>query len=182
MPGRRQINSDIHLEGPGMNDQPGEEICETIFRDYAWKFFQVHADQRIRVFQFYIAISTTLFAGAIAASNLKIHAVVPIIGIFVSFISFIFWKLDSRTAGLVKNAEEAIKKLDARHKLCGEEDGGPNRLELFARDDFLVKKRYGCRKLFHFSYRNSFNCMFLTVGALGLIVFFFGALRICGWI
>ncbi len=76
-----------------MNDQPSEEICETIFRDYAWKYFQVHADQRLRAFQFYIAISTALFAGVIAAWNLESHAVVSILGIFVSFFPSYFVNL-----------------------------------------------------------------------------------------
>ena len=101
-------------------------------------------------------------------------------GLFMAFVSFIFWKLDIRVKGLIKNAEEALKFLDDRHEIQ-DFDGGPNPLKLFARDDFLVgirKSEGGPLKLGHFSYGKCFNWVFAVVGMLGFLGAIAGVIEI----
>ena len=101
-------------------------------------------------------------------------------GLFMAFVSLIFWKLDIRVKGLIKNAEEALKFLDDRHEIP-DFDGGPNPLKLFARDDFLVgirKSEGGPLKLGHFSYGKCFNWVFAVVGMLGFLGAIAGVIEI----
>ncbi len=153
-----------------MTFQARDDALENIFREYALKYFQIHADQRMRVFQFYIAISTALFGAGILMMRLEqSQAILVVSGLLTSFFSFIFWRLDCRIKGLIKNAENAIKFLDDSHGLQ-DFDGSPNPLKLFARDDFLVQLRKSpgvLRKLAPSSYGDCFNWVFAVVGMLG---------------
>ena len=155
-----------------MTGSSRDDAIENIFREYALRYFQIHADQRMRVFQFYIAISTALLGvGAFMIKQEQSQEILVFAGLFMAFVSFIFWKLDVRVKGLIKNAEVALKFLDDRHELP-DFDGGPNPLKLFARDDFLIDKRKsedGFLKLDHFSYGRCFNWVFAVVGVLGFL-------------
>lgn len=159
----------------------GDDAIENMFREYALKYFHIHADQRMRVFQFYIAISTALLGvGAFMIKQEQSQEILVFLGLFMAFVSFIFWKLDIRVKGLIKNAEVALKILDDRHKIP-DVDGGPNPLKLFARDDFLVdlrKSKDGPLKLGHFSYGKCFNWVFAVVGILGFLGALAGIIKI----
>ena len=84
-----------------------------IYRDNAWRHFAIHADQRLKMFQFYITISTALLGGGILLFRTSQNDVTIILLSFLAcFFSFVFWRLEARTRVLVQNAEDAIKYLD----------------------------------------------------------------------
>jgi hypothetical protein len=92
------------------------DLTITAFRDHAWDYFALHADQRLKTFHFYILLETGLVAAMLVAaragtSNAWIYGV---IGIFMVLLSFVFWKLDQRTKGMIKVAEEALKEFEAQ--------------------------------------------------------------------
>lgn len=75
---------------------------------HAWKYFEIHAGQRLSMFNFF-----TVFAGLISAglgATLQGADTVAYFGIFLGMllvlISFVFWKIDERAAVLVKHAEK----------------------------------------------------------------------------
>ena len=152
-----------------------DEAVERIFREGAWKYFILHAEQRLKLFQFYITISTALLGGGFLIIRLgDAQWILIIFGLFSSFVSFIFWKLDIRTRNLVKLGEEALKTMDKSHEIPDLEDG-PSPLKLFERDEFLVKKHSGSFRLNgHFSYRRCFEWVFLTGGSLGFLGAIYG--------
>ena len=143
---------------------------EDIYRDSAWKYFSIHADQRLRMFQFFITISTALLGGGLfILKSGNDQEFLIFLGLFSSFVAFIFWKLDIRTRNLIKNSEEAIKFLDSIHEIP-DVNGSPNPIRMFTRDDYLVEnKLYASQMLGHFSYRRCFEWVFAVVGMLGLI-------------
>jgi hypothetical protein len=82
--------------------------------EHIWRYFELHAQQRMTVFNFYIAITGLLAAGIGFTLQQGGHYIIfsSLMGCFISFISFLFWKLDSRVSMLIKNAELALKEFE----------------------------------------------------------------------
>ncbi|HFK3228040.1 TPA: hypothetical protein ACGZOD_005072 [Klebsiella pneumoniae] len=72
--------------------------------EYVWRYFELHAQQRMTVFNFYIAITGLLAAGIgfTLQQGGRFALFTTLMGVFISFISFIFWKLDQRVSILIK--------------------------------------------------------------------------------
>lgn len=88
-----------------------DEIKE--MRDYAWKYFSLHADQRIKTFNFYLVLATFAVGGMLTIVNVAGHAwVVALISFILAFLSWIFYNLDCRNKQLVKHGEDALKRLE----------------------------------------------------------------------
>ena len=138
------------------------------YRDNAWRHFAVHADQRLKMFQFYITISTALLGGGILLFRTSQNDVAIVLLSFLAcFFSFVFWKLEARTRVLVQNAEDAIKYLDETIDLpCVDDE--PNPLKLFTRDDFRNAAN-GCTCWSPYSYHHCFALVFAVIACLGAL-------------
>ncbi len=82
--------------------------------DHAWAYFALHAAQRITVFNYFVVFAGILCTGLAAtvqAPN-RLAFVGIALGLLLSMLSFLFWKLDERTSFLVKHAEDTIKALE----------------------------------------------------------------------
>src|SRR5258708_18441824 len=114
------------------------EIKRT-FREYTWSYFALHADQRIKTFNFFLIVAGLLAGGitTLLKDNGYARLVSPF-GVLLTIFSFVFWKLDYRNKQLVKNAEEAIKYLDSQEGLA-DQGQNPHVLKMFDRDDYLTK-------------------------------------------
>ena len=146
-----------------MTDSPD---LDEIYRENAWRHFRIHADQRLKMFQFYITVSTALLGGGILLFRTSPNDVaIGLLGFLASFFSFVFWKLEARTRILVKNAEDAIKYLDESVELPQVNDE-PNPLKLFTRDDFRNARD---SSLVRFSYHRCFVFVFVVVACLGAL-------------
>ena len=144
-----------------------------IYRDNAWRHFAVHADQRLKMFQFYITISTALFGGGILLFRTSQNDVaIILLSFLVCFFSFVFWRLEARTRVLVQNAEDAIKYLDESVELPRVDDE-PNPLKLFTRDDFRNVANGGCCWS-AFSYHHCFTLVFIVIACLGVLGVIYG--------
>lgn len=138
------------------------------YRGYLWSYFTLHADQRLRMFNYYLLASTVLF-GAFA-NVYKVEN--PPLGICVlpfllTLCSFIFWKLDLRTKYMIKNAEIGIIEIDKI--LLAEQYDKSNPLNIFEYDDFSIQHQ-GRKKGWFFSYSDCFNLFFLLNGLLGFVI------------
>ena len=139
---------------------------EEIYRENAWRHFTTHADQRLKMFQFYITISTALLGGGLLLFRTSPNdGAIGLLGFLASFFSFVFWKLEARTRMLVKNAEDAIKYLDESVDLP-ELNSEPNPLKLFTRDDFRNARN---SSFVRFSYHQCFVFVFLVIASLGAL-------------
>lgn len=85
-------------------------------RVYAWNWFEYHAAQRMIVFRFYL-----IFTAVVAAGYMQVIDKAPILGAmlggFLSFITFAFWRLDRRNVALIKLAETHLKDHENRMAL-----------------------------------------------------------------
>ena len=151
---------------------------QNVFRESAWRHFAIHAEQRLKMFQFYITISTALLGGGVLLFRSGQNATALVLLSFLaSFFSFVFWKLEVRTRSLVKHAEDAIKYLDGSCDVP-DVDGQPSPLKLFTRDDFRTQRSKRRSAFFHFSYHKCFVLVFAVIGILGAVGMVYGVTEI----
>ena len=138
---------------------PGEKVLESNL-----KYFEIHAAQRLTVFNFYVAISGAILAAmaAIFQGPERYALVGVILGLLLTTISFLFSKLDSRTAFLVKHAESIIKQIES--------DYLPKHLSVFELEDARTSKARAERRFPSkmYTYGQIFHSLFWIFGVVGV--------------
>jgi hypothetical protein len=142
-------------------------------RDYAWSYFQLHANQRISSFNFFVVIAALLTTGL--AGTLKMdfeyHYLGVILALSLIVISFIFWKMDQRVRFLIKHAEEALKSIE-KEWMSNADFIGPE-LALFRGEEEKTKSVRSPGSWnpvqWHLLYSECFSAVYLVFGALGTI-------------
>jgi len=142
-------------------------------RLYAWDYFQIHASQRLTTFNFYLIISTVIGTGYFMSLKEGIISPIGIIlGLLLSFLSFIFWKLDVRNRQMIKNAEDALKYLERQLNLK-KNDSEPHILQIFCYEEYQIKNSKQSKSFWpwrtYYSYSACFNLVFIIVGFLGFV-------------
>ena len=109
-------------------------------REQAWKYFELHAKQRMTLFNFYITISTALIAGIGVLLNFKEIPILLIItlGVLMVIFSLVFWLLDSRTRFFIHLAEKVIREIEIdyskdSYKILTIEEKESNKLSMIFR-------------------------------------------------
>ena len=142
-------------------------------REYAWNYFIAYAQARLTTFRFYLIFCTILIAGlaAIISTNEKWLAIS--LGLLLSFLSFIYWKIDIRHKELIKQAEQALEYLEKNFPLP-EGEKQPHVLQLFYSETEREKSYRRFPKYFspkaYFSYSTSVNLVFGIFGLGGIIL------------
>lgn len=142
-------------------------------RDYAWSYFQLHANQRISSFNFFVVIAALLTTGLAGTlkSDFEHHYVGVALALSLMVISFIFWKMDQRVRYLIKHAEEALKVIE--EKWMSQEDFIGPALALFRTEEEKTKSIRGLGSWnpsrLHLSYANCFGAVYLVFGVLGVV-------------
>jgi hypothetical protein len=82
--------------------------------DHAWKYFNVHATQRMSVFNFYLIFVGLLTAGMVKTfdQGFPFPWFGCVLGGSLILMSFIFWRFDERTRFLIQRGEDALKVLE----------------------------------------------------------------------
>lgn len=140
--------------------------------DHAWRHFALHADQRISVFNFYVASSGLLLTGLayVLANAPKLWPMGVAAGLLIVGLSLVFWKLDQRSAQMIKVSEAVMELVEA---------GAfpPERRVLSLVANLPVNAAfYSVRRPWTFGH--SFRSLFLGVAALGMLG---GTLAAVGW-
>lgn len=128
---------------------------------HAWNYFQLHAQQRMTVFNFYLVITGLIAAGlgACISQGDKLAPMQGVLGIFLSFITFIFWKLDQRVSFLIKRAEDSIASLETALE---------TEATLFS-NETQSQLCTGLSLKSPWTYGRSFRISFFVVGLVGLL-------------
>lgn len=137
--------------------------------EHAWKYFELHSNQRIILFNYFLFIiaglGTAIGVSIQSSSNFAYIGI--FLSIFLSITAFIFWKLDQRTSFLIKQSEEVFKKLERNSSIdigifCNEES---NLIRVnINKNSFSKIITYG------FIFRLTFSIMG-TIGLVGILVF-----------
>ena len=125
--------------------------------DVAWNWFRVHADQRMDLFRTYIVWVVALSAGYVSLIELKAFEAAMMVAIIGVLFGWLFKRLDERVAGLLKNSERALKTEETKLSI---EANNPD-VELVAAADRNLNG--------HWTYRRSFNALFVSTSALFLL-------------
>lgn len=140
--------------------------------DYSWKYFSLHADQRLRTFNFFLILAAVLVGGSLTALN-ELPRVAAVLGFYTLLpFSFVFWKLDQRTRELVKHGEAALKAIE--EEIISRQSMG-DRLSIFTSEERLTastKDAHSWWKIWSLplSYSDCFGLVFLMVGLLGFVM------------
>lgn len=138
-------------------------------RGYAWAYFDRHAEQRLKTFNFYLILCGASIAGLVSRKPGDLPNY-PSLLVLLSFVSFIFWKLDVRTRDLTKHSEEALKLLEDELPLPDESEGVPHRCKLFRREENESSKLKRFPKSTYFSYTTCFRFIFALFGFGGFVL------------
>lgn len=143
------------------------------FAGHVWKYFEIHAGQRLTVFNFFSAFSGLIAAaiGAVGQASSDYAVVGIVLGAMLTIISFIFWKLDQRAAFLVKHAEEALKVLEGDTQTS---------FSLFAKEPVkhLEAQEAGNWITRPWTFGESFRCLFGLMAASGVAAAVFFTFRL----
>lgn len=134
-------------------------------RAYAWQYFYIHAEQRLKTFHFFLVFSALVIGAILTLAKLEdSYVLVAFFSYLFSFLTFVFWKLDVRNRDMIKHAEETLMVLE-RH-FPDTEEGESLRLFIREADKTKCKKRFPQTNLWeaHMSYSNCFNSIFAVLG------------------
>lgn len=129
----------------------------------AWKYFEIHSSQRMTLFNYFSAFSGLVVAsiGSTFQADSKYAFVGAGLGVALSVVSFIFWKIDQRISFLVKHAEDIHVYL---------ESGFPKPLQLFSSEPNKFGERSAGGQLKGmWTIGKSFRCLFLIMGFTGVL-------------
>jgi len=141
-------------------------------QEYAWSYFQLHANQRMSSFNFFVVIAALLTTGLAGTlkSDFKQHYVGVVLALILIVISFIFWKVDQRVRYLIKHAEEALIAIEETWKINS--DFINPKLALFQLEKEKTEKICGLNPWnlwqWHLSYSNCFGVVYLVFVVLGI--------------
>ena len=82
--------------------------------EHTWRYFELHANQRMAVFNFFLLMSGAIAAGLAATlqGSVKLAFVGIVLGCLLALVSFVFWKLDQRVGFLIKHGEAALAEVE----------------------------------------------------------------------
>jgi hypothetical protein len=127
--------------------------------EHAWRYFDLHAGQRISLFNFSLVVEGTMGAGLAACllGSALLNASGVALGALMGFVSFIFWKLDQRTSFLIKHAEDAMGQIEETLPIAA--------ARIVSREASLSAQRTGSGSMW--TYSEVLRLGFLVMGAVG---------------
>jgi len=158
---------------------PKESWGAMELRQHAWEYFRYHASQRTTVFNFYLIVcallTTAYFRVVVSPENRNLGV---LLGLIFPLLSFIFWKLDQRNAGMVEIAEAALRALE---ETCAphEERTLSNIVHVFSREADLTARAkqersfWPWKNLYEHGY--CFGVIFVVSASLGVIAALYAA-------
>ena len=138
-----------------------------VANDLAIKWFEIHADQRLKVFNFFLLIAGFCIGGFFTALQAQNYLAACIVSTVLVCVAYCFKQLDRRTAQLTKLAEDHLS-----HSLTvlGNQIGSET-------VNFVTRAE---NKNGLWSYRQCFNFLFWLFGILGSLGALFAACKILG--
>jgi hypothetical protein len=120
--------------------------------DYAWKWFNYHADQRVKMFNFMLVVLGIFAAGIVNAFDKAPNTVTAFLCFFAAGLAVVFTFLDRRNRDLVWLGEDVLTHLE-RKAIFGEDvkiqvcydrpiDFGTLRRQAIFGEDVKIQSRY----------------------------------------
>ena len=149
-------------------------------REYAWKYFSLHADQRLKTFNFYLTLYAFAFGGLVVfIKDAKSAALGVFAGVVLALLSFVFWRFDGRNKELVEVSHAALRQLEADDERVSGATDAPHPTTLFSSEKLFTDKQKKDKPLTwnpltwwtaHYTYSRCFNVLFLVFGIAGILL------------
>jgi len=120
-----------------------------------WNYYELHANQRMKVLELFIGIETVLF-GVLATELSNNNFFKIIISLSISLIAFLCFLLDKRTTDLLHQCRVAIRSIENNYM-----NNYPDDLKLF----FSIKQKDGL-----LNYSQVIRKTYLLISFIGLIL------------
>lgn len=148
--------------------------------EHAWRYFELHANQRIIIFNYFLVVSGALSAGLATAlqGSQRFSSLGIMLGILLIVVSFVFWKLDQRVSYLIKHSESIITDLEQNLTI---KKAHVFRLEPEKSKEVLNEGYWWSR---HWTYGSSFRFVFITMalfGSAGMILSLLKFIGVISW-
>jgi hypothetical protein len=132
--------------------------------EHAWKYFELHSNQRTVHFNYFLFIVAglgTAIGVSIQSSN-NFAYIGVFLSLFLSITAFLFWKLDQRTSFLIKQSEEVLKKLERNSSID---------IGIFCNEESNLIRANSKKNSFNkiITYGQIFRMTFLIMGCIGLV-------------
>ena len=170
----RRLDRNLFALGEGHMDSAQDVYLES--RRYLWQYFEMHAGQRLKSFNFFLIMCAVLASGYLVV--LQEHCgpcVGLLLGALFVFLSFVFWKLDRRNRDLIQYAEKGLMYLEEKLSIVTEEDGRAAVLRIFTfekeRTEAKKKRKSYLPWSYYLTYARCFNLVFVAIGSLGVAAF-----------
>jgi hypothetical protein len=141
-------------------DKPTE-----LMREHAWRYFELHANQRMTVFNFFLVLSGLATAGlaTVVQGAGDPRFLGAVLGLLLALVSFVFWKLDQRASFFIKRAEVALAEVEQSflHPRCRLFLGEPD-----ATRAAMVASSPWRR---HWTYGRSFRVVFIAMALFEMV-------------
>jgi hypothetical protein len=154
-------------------ESPVNEENRLKHQDYAWNYFALHADQRLKTFNFYLILVAVVLGGLLTfLKDAKDPRLGLPAGLLLVVLSYVFYRLYGRNRELINHAQEVLKVTEERL---------PKELQLFTGEETKTGERRRTQGkptwwnpvswvFGHYTYRDSLNVVFLCISLLGLAI------------
>lgn len=147
-------------------------------REHAWKYFEIHANQRIVIFNYFLVVSGAIAAGLATTlqGSARFASLGIVLGCLLILVAFVFWKLDQRVSFLIKRAELALSETEVLFPMPG--------AHLFMKEPMATKSasESGSWWSRHWTYGKSFRFVFSAMAAFGVAGALLSAMKFAGLI
>ena len=137
-----------------------------------WNYFQIHSQQRMSVFNFYIVITIAMFSSFGFFISEKVYVFGCLISILIVAVNFSFFKLDERTSFMIKEVEEKLreweqKNIEEKYRIFSDEEKKFQACRSIGTYYIDLEKKYTYGEIFRFTFRIftylSIGCFFFSL-------------------
>lgn len=145
---------------------PGDLTAAEVL-EHGWRYFALHAAQRLTLFNYFIALSGLTIAATAATlqGTQRFSMLGVVLGLLLCLLALVFYKLDDRTSVLIKASEAALADAEQRCVPAGS--------RLFSREINGDRRR----GVGGWTYGRSLRLSFAVVGIIGLALATLSLLR-----
>lgn len=97
-----------------MAGSKGVSADEARVLDHGWRWFSLHADQRMRAMNFFLVAAAFLTASYVRAIDSERHVIAAFVAVLGVVATGVFWTIESRTRQLVHVGEAAMQVVESR--------------------------------------------------------------------
>jgi xanthosine utilization system XapX-like protein len=138
------MSTDLEVEGLKLSKELGLE------------WFKIHADQRLRMFNFFLLVAGFCIGGFFTSLQIKSAIAASTVAFLLGLVCICFKLLDMRTSQLLKHGEKLLESCFLQFE-AGSGGSIPNLIKLADQRDGVP------------SYRQVFNALFLSFGVMAVI-------------